>query len=303
MLSQTTKRYDLSFDKASIQFGGELQSAIYNNISTNYDAVSKIKHKLIFDRDSKKKTCTREHVKVSSLNNFGQNKVEILGPQVLEIAIDFLVEAIKEEDYSRVISFLSEFNLPSLVRVYQTRREKNSYPFNLAYSDVLNVNNSCINKKHCLTSPSAPFNKYDVNSVISTILKEKGFLNIEARHPSIELSNDFFSEAKRNHDQGINPEKTIQNLILSINLNNQNSKAWKMLSNIYRALQKNDEASMAAVQYAIQSDEQIEFLVYLSKTLQPIEPQEAKRLHELLILMTPKIKETPWAQSQIKDYQ
>ena len=77
LLSKTAKRYNISFDKASIEFSGELQNAIYDNISTNFDVLSKIKHQLIFDRGSKHKACTREYVQISSLNNFGKNKVEI----------------------------------------------------------------------------------------------------------------------------------------------------------------------------------------------------------------------------------
>jgi hypothetical protein len=302
LLSETAKRYNLSFDKTSIQFAGKLQTAIYENISMNDNALSKITHQLVFDRNSKNKACTREYVKISSLENFGKNKVKISKSQVLNIAADLLFEAVIEEDSNLVAEYLLALNLPRLAEVYQIKRETNSYPFNLSYGDFLKKQHKCVNEKYCV-APPPPLNKYDINSVIATVFKEKGLLKLTATNPSVELSNDFFTLANNDFEQGTNAEGIIKNLIISINLNNQNSKAWKMLSTIYRALNSNDEALMAAIQYAIQSEEQIEPWVYLLKTLQPVAPQEAKRLHELLVLITHKIKLTSWAQSQIKDYQ
>ena len=302
LLTETAKRYNLSFDKTSIQFTGKLQTAIYENISMNDNALSKITHQLIFDRNSKNKVCTREYVRISSLENFGKNKVKISSYQALSLAVELLFEAVIEEDSNLVAEYLLELNLPSLSSVYQTKLETNAYPFNLSYGDFFTKQHKCVNGKYC-TAPPSPLNKYDINSVIALVFKEKGILKLSAENPSVELSNDFFILAKNDFEQGINAERIIENLIISINLNNQNSKAWKMLSNIYRALNRNDEALITAIQYAIQSDEQIEPWVYLLKALQPVAPQEAKRLHELLVLITHKIKLTSWAQSQIKDYQ
>lgn len=300
LLSKTAKRYNLSFDKGSIEFGGELQSAIYDNISMNYNALSTITHQLVIDRDNK--SCTRVYVQASALDNFGKNKVKLSAEQVLNVAVELLFSAVREDDYLLASKYLAEFDLPRLVAIYQTKLEENSYPFNLAYGDIYQPTYKCKDKKYC-TPPPTPFNKYDINSVIATVLKEKGLLKIEAANPSIDLSNDYFAMAKREFDLGINPENIVENLILSINFNNQNSNAWKLLSSIDRALHRNEEALMAATQYAIQSNEKIESWVYLLKTLQPVAPEEAKRLQKLLVLMTNKTKLTSWAKSQIKDYQ
>jgi len=220
---------------------------------------------------------------------------------VFNVAVGLLFEAVIEEDYLRVVDYLSEFDLPSLADIYKTKLEQEAYPFNLLYGDVLKSQSECINEKYCMVPPP-PFNKYDVNSVISMTLKVKGLIKAQVFHPSIDLSNELFNEANNNFEKGFNQEKIVQNLILSINLNNQNSEAWKLLSNMYRAWHKNDEALIMAIQYAIQSDEQIESWVYLLKTLQPVDPQEAKRLQKVLLLMANKTKLTDWAQSQIKEY-
>jgi len=226
LLATTAKRYNLSFDKASIQFGGELQTAIYDNISMKNDALSSITHRLLFDRDSKSKACTREYVKISALDNFGKNRVKISAAQVLDIAADLVYQAVIEEDYQRVSDYLSEFNLPTLARLYNIKNQEDSYPFNLAYGD--NLSSEAESIYHF--SPPSRINKYDINAVIATVLKEKGMIKIESRHPNVELSQDFFDMAKRDFDLGVNPDDIIKNSILSINLNNQNSAAWKLLS-------------------------------------------------------------------------
>ena len=219
------------------------------------------------------------------------------------MAVDLLFDALTKEDNPRIINYLSDFNVPSLVAIYQTKLEENSYPFNLVYADILMLKDQCSNTKYCALSAIDPFNKYDINSVIATVLKEKGFLKIKVLHPSIELSHDFFVMAKSAYDQGLNAEKLINNLIMSINLNNENSGSWQMLSDLYRSQHKNNKALITAIQYVIQSDEKIEPWVYLFKALQPVNPKEAKKLHQLLILMAHKTKLTIWAQSQIKDHQ
>lgn len=299
LLVKTAKRYNLSFDKASIQFGGQLQTAIYDNVSLNDDVLSKITHRLIFDRDSKSKQCVREYVKVSPLDNFGQNKVKISALQAEKIAADLIYEAVIEKDYQRVADYTSEFNLPTLAKLYKVKSQGKNYPFNLAYGE-----HEKLNAESTIASfpPPPRLNKYDLNAVIATVLQEKGFLNIETYRPNIELSQDFFMLAKKDFDQGVNPDDIIKNLTLSINLNSQNSDAWERLSSIYRALQNNERALIVTRQYVIQSSEKIEPWVYLLKALQPVSPQEAKKLHALLSLMTNKTELTSWAQSQIKDY-
>jgi len=303
LLNKAKNSYNLSFDKASIQFGKELQTEIYNIISKNENPLSKITHKLIIDRNSKSRECTREYVKISSLDNFGKNKVKISTSQALNIAAILLLKAIEKNDYAKISNYLADFHLPSLAKLYEIKREKESYPFNLAYGDNVTLKDISLNNKY-LTPPPTPFNKYDINSVIALALKEKGLIKIKTLHPNIELSNDFLSMAESDFKQGINPNNIIKNLILSINLNNQNSDAWKLLSSIYRALQKNTEALTMVNQYVIQSDEnQIESWVYLLKALQKTAPQEAKKLHALLALMSNNISLTKWAKAQIKDYQ
>lgn len=290
----------ISFNPASIPFEGALKEDIFTEISKTYDAKKAISHQLLFDRDSK--GCIREYVRVAKAEQFEKDKIIIPQEDIVKVQSELIVHALTEEDNARLSSYFTSLKLNQLALIYKEIGREAKYPFSIKFhNDLSHYETYCKDDYYC-KSKLKSYSAYDFNGVLATTFNAKGVINLTSLNPNIEMAKEFYLQAKSNFDKGQNPKKIVRDLSLSINANPLYAEAWKTLSDIYRATNKNQLALWAANQYNIQHSTTAESWVYLLKALHLTNKAEASQLHSLLISIANHVELSAWAQKQIKDY-
>lgn len=292
---------NISFNPRSIPFSGPLKEDIFAEIVKRYDAKKAIAHHLLFDRDSK--GCIREYVRVADAEQFEQNKINIPQTDIIRVQSKLITAALDAEDYTRLASYFKSLQINNLALIYNELSRNASYPLATRFaSDLSRYDTYCRDGFDC-KAEIKNHSKYDFNAVLATSFKAKGIINFYSLNPSVEMAKEFYLRAKNNFDKGQNPQQIVDDLTLSLNASPVNADAWKMLSAIYRAINKNQFALFAANQDCMLDASSAEPWVYLLKALSITNKAEADKLHSLLISISDHVELSKWAQKQIKDYQ
>lgn len=300
LLANEINQRSVSFDSNSISFDGQLRQDVFSYISNKYNAKNLLSHQLLFDRDGKE--CIREYVQIAEATQFENNKIVIPIADVEKAKAELITSTLEEEDNTRLYAYLESLGLPQLALIYREIEKDSVYPFGIQFGhDISKYEGFCNENKYCKSSLNIA-NPYDFNGVLAKVIDAKGIINIMSLTNNITLSNEYYIKAKANFDHGQNPQQIISDLTLAINAQPNNVEAWKMLSTIYRATNKEQLALYASNQYTIQNPTTIESWVYLMKSLSATDKDQADALHSLLVLMTKHIEISPWAQKQLKVY-
>lgn len=291
----------VSFDPESISFDGQLRKDIFTKIAQKHDAKALISHQLLFDRDSKE--CIREYVQSAKAEQFEQNKIKIPLTEINKTKTELIVSSLTDENNKLLMSYLNSLGLEHLAEIYGEIEKESVYPFGIKFDDNLSEYEFYCKNDHYCKSEIEIHSTYDFDGVLARVMKNQGVINLYSLNPSEEMSEDFYLKAKYDFDKGQNPDKIISDLTFSINFNPSNPKAWKMLSNIYRATKKEQWALFSAKQYTIQNPTSAESWVYVLKALSATNKTEANKLHSLLVSISNSVELSTWAQKQIKVYQ
>ena len=290
---------NVSLNHADILFQEPLKSDIIAYIAKEFSPLSSINHQLLIDRNSEAQSCIREYVQVAKLAQFSA-KVAIPAFAVKQATAALIINAVKRKDYKLLSSYFQAIHLPHLSIIYRELSNKDILPINLNLKDISeNTFPKCNDASYC-SQTARPFSDSDIHGVIGHVLHQKGLAKITNMNPSKALAEDYFTEAQKNFSQGQNAEKIIEDLTLSLNLNPSKPAAWKMLSNIFRAIDKPSEALSAAHQYVLQQPNDIESWLYIYKTLEVVDLDESQRLSALLRSLESNFKFSPWATKQLK---
>jgi len=300
LLASEIKQRSVSFDPESIVFDGQLRKDVYSHIANEYDAKNMISHQLLFDRDGKQ--CVREYVQVAGAIQFEKNKIVIPASEIEKVKSELINTALEEGYYTLLYTYFESLNLPILASIYNEVEKDATYPFGMQFDhDVSEFDGFCKDNQYCKSSLNIA-TAYDFNGVLAKVIDAKGIINITSLTNNTALSHEFYLKAKANFDKGQSPQQIIADLTLAINAQPNNIEAWKMLTTIYRATNKERLALYASNQYIIQSPTTIESWVYLMKSLSAIDKGEADELHSLLVLITKNVEISTWAQKQLKVY-
>lgn len=293
LVNEVTKR-NVSFSDDILGLSEPLNGDIKDVVSANYNVVSNIPHQLIFDRNSKVEPCTQEYVVTVKADLFKNNGIKIPKNEVENIATELLFNALSEGDYSTLSAYLHSLELSKLAAIYEM----------LVLEDVISINlrttdrNQVCTQAYCRLA-NKPFSEFDINHVVSTSLLNQGFVKFENKNPSNKLAEHLYEKASVNFNHGKNPEEIINDLTLAVNLDPNNSKYWKMLANIYRALGKNKEAYAATVQYVLQNPNDAETWVYFYLAEKKIHSESSEDLNYWLNLLKNHVQFSSWAKKQI----
>jgi tetratricopeptide (TPR) repeat protein len=293
LVSEIAKR-NVSFSNDISGISEPLRTDVKNVISANYNVVSNIPHQLVFDRNSKRSPCTQEYVATVKTDLFKNNGIKIPNNEVENIVIKLLINALSEGDYSTLSAYLHSLELSKLAAIYEM----------LVLEDVISINlrttdrNQVCTQAYCRLA-NKPFSEFDINHVVSTSLLNQGFVKFENKNPSNKLAEHLYEKASVNFNHGKNPEEIINDLTLAVNLDPNNSKYWKMLANIYRALGKNKEAYAATVQYVLQNPNDAETWVYFYLAEKKIHSESSEDLNYWLNLLKNHVQFSSWAKKQI----
>lgn len=300
LLASEIKQRSVSFDPDTISFDGQLRKDIYSHIANEFDAKNMISHQLLFDRDGKQ--CVREYVQVADAIQFEKNKIVIPASDVEKAKAELINTALEEGNYTLLYTYLESLNLPILTSIYNEVDKDDAYPFGMQFDhDVSEFDGYCSDNQYCKSS-LAIATPYDFNGVLAKVIDAKGIINITSLTNNTALSHEFYLKAKANFDKGQSPQQIIADLTLAINAQPNNVEAWKMLSTIYRATNKEQLALYASNQYIIQNPASLEAWVYLMKSLSTTDKDQADSLHSLLVLITKNVEISAWAQKQLKVY-
>lgn len=300
LLASEIKQRSVSFDPSSISFDGQLRQDIFDHVSNKYNANNLISHQLLFDRDNK--SCTREYVQIAQAIQFEKNKISIPGIDVNNAKSELFSTALKDQDNARLDAYSQSLGLQTLALIYREIESDSVYPFGLQFhNDTGKYERFCNENQYCKSALNIN-SPHDFNGVLAKVIDAKGIINITSLTNNIALSNEYYLKAKANFDHGQNPEQIISDLTLAINAQPNNVEAWKMLTTIYRATNKERLALYSSNQYIIQNPTAIESWVYLMKSLSAIDKDEADALHSLLVLITKNVEISAWAQKQLKVY-
>ncbi|WP_017220514.1 hypothetical protein [Moritella dasanensis] len=300
LLASEIKQRSVSFDPSSISFDGQLRQDIYDHVSNKYNAKNLISHQLLFDRDNK--SCTREYVQIAEAIQFEKNKITIPAIDINNAQSELFSTALKDQDNARIHAYFQSLGLQRLALIYREIESDSVYPFGLQFhSDASTYEKFCNENQYCKSALKIN-SPHDFNGVLAKVIDAKGIINITSLTNNIALSNEYYIKAKANFDHGQSPHKIISDLTLAINAQSKNAEAWKMLSTIFRATNKEQLALYASNQYIIQTPASVEAWVYLMKSLSALDKDEADSLHSLLVLITSHVELSAWAQKQIKEY-
>lgn len=291
---------NVSFNERNIQLQEPLKSDVIKYVASQHSVISTIGHQLLFDRNSKSLTCTREYVQVAKLDQFSANSIDIPKASINKAVTALIVSTVNQQDYPLLAKYLQALDVPSLSGAYNMHSAIDSLPVNIQMKDVRSDTlPSCQAEDYCTLS-SPRFSHQDIHNVVGHVLQQKGLTRIVNLSPAEELADDFFNRAHANFKKGQHPEQIINDLTLSLNLNPTQPEAWKMLSNIFRATGKPNEALSAAQQYVYQQPNHIEAWIYFYKSLVDVDSAQAAQLRTILTSLQSHFIFSPWAKKQLK---
>ncbi len=292
LFAKEVSKRNVSFSEQMPNVGQPLSSDIARIIAQKYDASRGIRHQLLFDRNSKNDAlCQQEYVVAAKLDQFKPQGITIPAKEVYSEGVNLISDAVEQEDYPRLIAYLESIELNQLANIYRIDEEITPIYFNLR------VNDSSANSDWSLADKA--YSQFDINHVLSTVLKHEGYVKLENRHSAKELSLTLFNQASVNFRQGKNAQAIIADLTLSLNLNPNNPAAWKMLSDIFRAVGAEQEARVAAVQYVMYSPQNMEAWVHMFVTHKQLDPTLSMTLSKWLKAINHKVPFSPWAKTQL----
>lgn len=297
LLAQEVTTRNVSFSDEIQDITEPLRFAIKQDVASQLNAQTALKHQLLFDRNSKVHTCTQEYVVVVDNAQFQPNGVTIPRSVVEQSAIKLLLASVNEQNYGLTASYFDALGLTPLAQIYRLQQIKQPALVSLSLNDLpIRCSGS-----HCSLSQQR-FSAYDTHSVIASVMKHQGLTLIENAHTNDELAQILYQQAKSNFAKGTNAQAIVNDLILALNLQPSSAESWKMLADIARALGQHDLTRAASRQYIAYSPESVEAWVYAYLSEMPFTPELSEKLKHWLQLINQTDSFSPWAQKQISGH-
>ncbi|NOH68281.1 hypothetical protein [Vibrio rotiferianus] len=296
LLAKEVVNRSISFSADIKDIDQPLRNDIKQDVSKSFSAKSALKHKLLFDRNTKADSCVQEYVKVLDSDQFKPNGVTIPRAQVENSAVNLILSALKREDFSLTQQYLDSLGQSELAKIYQLVNEKQTLAVNLTARDRVEP---CSANYCAQTQSLKPFSAYDINKVVAIAIQYKGLAKVSNLNSSAELAELLYKKAQINFSQGKNAQEIIQDLTLALNLEPQQAKSWKMLADIARALEEEELVQAATTQYILYQPKSLEAWVYFYLSKKEVEPVVAVNLKHWLKIVDQKESFSSWAKKQI----
>jgi tetratricopeptide (TPR) repeat protein len=294
LLAKEVVNRSISFSSDIKDIGQPLRDDIKQDISKSFSAESALKHKLLFDRNTKSDSCVQEYVVVLDSNQFKPNGVTIPRTQVERSATKLLLASLERQDYPLTQQYLESLDQKQLADIYRLIGGDHVISVNLSMND---------STKACYANDCSlaekPFSPHDINKVVATAIARNGMVKIQNMNPSEALANMLYQKAKTNFTQGTNANAIIQDLTMAVNLAPQHSAYWKMLADIARALGKKQLTQAASMQYILHTPDSAEAWVYLYLAMNEESPVVAHNLKRWLKNINQNNSFSSWAEQQI----
>jgi hypothetical protein len=252
-------------------------------ISSNI-ASAKVTHYKV--ADIRLPQCVRRQVRAVALSDFAVKPQLISANQVKKKVGEILISLLKKKEYSELVQVFSDTGL--------TQSE-----FTTLYKlfAVLEFPKSkfWVPSSHIEHTRSI----YDINGVLAAVKSNQGIIYPHVLSTNKVAAEILYQQASELFKQGINPVVIEQKLTLSINIDPQQVKSWKLLSSLFRSISP-DEATYAAMQYFIYSDASLSSWVSLFKALEITSPIQAKAIQTIMSYIIISVDMTAWEVKQIK---